>query len=56
MATPERLRLVTHSFDQLTAFERRNYRYFSETDAGLPFCLCRVRYLCLLYTSDAADD
>lgn len=45
MATPERLRLVTHSFDQLTAFERRNYRYFSETDAGLPFCLCRVRYL-----------
>lgn len=45
MATPERLRLITHSFDQLTAFERRNYRYFSEADAGLPFSLCRVRYL-----------
>lgn len=45
MAAPERLRMITHSFDQLTAFERRNYRYFSEQEAGLSFCLCRVRYL-----------
>lgn len=41
----ERLQLIEHSFDQLTAFEKRNYRYYSDTEVGLSFSLCRVRYL-----------